>query len=144
MSYFGYGYGGGYRRGGLHLTWVIGLLIAVWGLVKYASNKQVNPVTGQSQHVAMSPQQEIALGLQAAPQMVRQMGGEVPESDPRTQLVQRIGRQLVRQIDAPNMPWQFDFHLLRDDRTVNAFALPGGQVFITTGLLNRLQDEAQL
>ncbi|MDX5348824.1 MAG: M48 family metalloprotease, partial [Hymenobacteraceae bacterium] len=41
-------------------------------------------------------------------------------------------------------PYQFDFHLLADEQTVNAFALPGGQIFITAGLLRRLQTEGQL
>jgi predicted Zn-dependent protease len=44
----------------------------------------------------------------------------------------------------PENPYRFEFHLLRDPETVNAFALPGGQVFITMGLLKRLTTEAQL
>lgn len=137
----------GYNRGGLHLTWIIALLIAGFGFVRYLTTKQTNPITGEAQHVGMSPKQEVALGLQAAPQMAQQMGGEVPESDPRAQLVSRIGQQLVAQIPVPagqTMPWEFQFHLLRDQKTVNAFALPGGQVFITMSLFDQLQNEAQL
>src|SRR5687768_10892608 len=51
-------FGNGYQRGGIHLTWIIGLLIAGYGLFKYATNKQKNPVTGEAQHVAMSPKEE--------------------------------------------------------------------------------------
>src|SRR5438046_1101572 len=67
MAYFDSGYN--YRRGGFHLTWIIAAAIALFGVIKYLIHTQVNPVTGQTEHVAMTPTQEIALGLQAAPQM---------------------------------------------------------------------------
>jgi predicted Zn-dependent protease len=79
--------------------------------------------------------------------MASKMGGEVdPGEDPRAALVDEVGRRLVRNSDARNSPYaeNFHFHLLSDPKTVNAFALPGGQVFITEGLLNRLENEAQL
>ena len=70
----------------------------------------------------------------------------MPSQDPRAGLVEEVGRRLVRNSDARKSPYvdNFHFHLLRDPKTVNAFALPGGQVFITEGLLNRLENEAQL
>ena len=55
-----------------------------------------------------------------------------------------MGRKLVVNTEASKGPWEFKFHLLADPKTVNAFALPGGQVFITLGLFNQLQTEAQL
>ncbi len=135
----------GNRRGpGIHITWIIGLVIAGFGLLRYFTATQTNPVTGKSERVSLTPQQEVALGARTAPQMAAQMGGEVPRSDPRAALVAEVGQNLVRQINVPNMPWQFDFHLLDDPKTVNAFALPGGQIFITTALLSRLENEAQL
>ncbi len=139
------GYGGGGR---LPLGRLIGaLVVALIGVAIYMSQTQVNPVTGEKQHVAMSVDQEKALGLQAAPQMARQMGGDVDASeDPRAALVDEVGRRIVQNSDARKSPYvdNFHFHLLRDSKTVNAFALPGGQVFITEGLLNRLENEAQL
>src|SRR5438067_2376870 len=139
------GYGGGRQ---LPLGRLIGaLVIALIGFVIYMTRTQVNPVTGEKQHVAISEDQEMALGLQAAPQMAAQMGGDVsPSEDPRAALVEEVGRRLVRNSDARRSPYveNFHFHLLRDPKTVNAFALPGGQIFITEGLLNRLQNEAQL
>ena len=53
---------------------------------------QVNPVTGEKQHIAMSVDEEKALGLQAAPKMAEEMGGEVPANDPRQQVVSQVGR----------------------------------------------------
>ena len=104
-------------------------------------------MTGEKQHIAMSVDQEMTLGLQAAPEMASKMGGDVsPRDDPRAALVDEVGRRLVRNSEASKSPYveNFHFHLLRDPKTVNAFALPGGQVFITEGLLNRLENEAQL
>jgi predicted Zn-dependent protease len=144
-----YGDDSGYQGGGrLPIGRLIGaLVIALIGVVIYMSQTQVNPVTGEKQHIAMSVDQEMALGLQAAPQMASKMGGDVdPGDDSRAALVDEIGRRLVRNSDARKSPYvdNFHFHLLRDPRTVNAFALPGGQVFITEGLFNRLENEAQL
>lgn len=129
------------RRGG---RLFIALIIAVIGILMYMSNTQENPVTGEKQHVSLTPDQEIHLGLESAPEMAREMGGEVPSSDPRSQEVNKIGNLLIQKTEASRSPWKFQFHLLQDPKTVNAFALPGGQIFITLGLYNALQNEAEL
>lgn len=120
------------------------LLLAIIGVVMYYSQVQENPVTGERQHVSISPSQEIRLGLQSAPVMARQMGGTVPATDPRAIEVQKMGEYLTEHTIAKGSPWNFQFHLLADPETINAFALPGGQIFITVGLLNDLENEAQL
>jgi predicted Zn-dependent protease len=104
----------------------------------------VNQVTGEKQHIAMTVDQEVALGLESAPEMARQMGGEADPADPKMLRVAAIGHKVVAGSDASRSPYTFDFHLLRDPETLNAFALPGGQVFITEGLLEKLEDDAQL
>lgn len=147
MSYGGEYYGEPYPNRGLNLRWLVALGIAVFGFIVYMTQTQVNPVTGKKQHVAMSVDQEKSLGLEAAPQMAAKMGGAIdPESDPRAALVQRVGRRLVESSDARKSPYvgNFHFRLLDDPRTINAFALPGGQVFITEGLYEKLHDEAEL
>jgi beta-barrel assembly-enhancing protease len=58
--------------------------------------------------------------------------------------VSSIGQELVSKSDAGKTPYQFKFHLLADSRTINAFALPGGQVFITEGLLKLLKTRGEL
>lgn len=123
---------------------IIALVIAAFGLFMYFSQSQQNPITGEWQNVSLSPSDEIRLGLQSAPLMARQMGGEVPDDDPRLIEVRRIGNYLVEHTNANKSPWKFKFHLLADTKTVNAFALPGGQVFITAGLYDKLKTEAQL
>lgn len=135
---------GGSPGSGLKWRLIMALGIAIVGLFMYWSQVQENPVTGEKQHVSLSPDQEISLGLQSAPQMAYEMGGELPESDPRAQQVSKVGQYLVQHSIAKNSPWQFKFHLLADDQTVNAFALPGGQIFITLGLYKKLQNEAEL
>lgn len=123
---------------------IMALLIAGMAFFMYLSKSEENPVTGVKQHVSITPQQEIRLGLQSAPEMAAKMGGEVPASDPRAQEVQKIGQEILSRSIAHQGPWRFQFHLLADSKTINAFALPGGQIFITLGLLNQLQTEAQL
>lgn len=144
MGPMGYGNNNDQRRGGCRGRLMGALLIAAIALFMYYSNTQVNPITGEKQRIAMTPSQEVQLGLQAAPEMAAKMGGEVPSSNPQAQEVQRVGNSLVRQTITVDVPWKFKFHLLADPKTINAFALPGGQIFITTGLMNQLTNEAQL
>lgn len=122
----------------------LAIIIALIGWLLYMSQSEENPVTGEKQHVSISPDQEIRLGLESAPEMTKEMGGELSADDPRTMEVKRIGNQLVNGSVAKKSPWKFQFHLLADGKTVNAFALPGGQIFITEGLYDKLQNEAQL
>lgn len=130
------------RRIGIRI--VMALVIAGVGLFIFLSRTEKNPVTGVKQHVSLSPDQEVRLGLESAPKMAQEMGGEIPPSDPRAQVVSNVGKLLIDNDLARKSPWQFEFHLLADPDTVNAFALPGGQIFITLGLLQRLKSEAEL
>jgi predicted Zn-dependent protease len=133
--------GGGLR---INPTIIIGLVMAAFTLFKYYGNATFNDITGEKQHISLDPQQEIAMGLQSAPQMIQEMGGE--SRDPNlTGIVRQTGERLVQMSDAAKTVYngKFDFHLLNDSRTVNAFALPGGQIFITMALLNRLTTDGQ-
>jgi predicted Zn-dependent protease len=58
--------------------------------------------------------------------------------------VQRVGQKLVQESIAAKSPYRFSFHVLADPKTINAFALPGGPVFITEGLLRLLRSEGEL
>ncbi len=124
-------------RAGVALVMMVGALIAFYG------NSQQNPVTGETQRVALNVDQEVALGLQAAPEMAAQYGGAETGTQAAA-LVRRVGARLVNRTEARTSPYKFNFHLLKDQDTINAFALPGGQIFITRALLNRLESEGQL
>ncbi len=77
-------YGYAQRPGGPNLRLIGALIIAVIGVAMYLFETQTNPVTGKKQHIAMTVDQEKALGLQAAPEMAAKMGGAIdPDADPR-------------------------------------------------------------
>lgn len=128
------------RSSGLSGRLIIGLVIVVISLISYFGSKEFNPITGEDQYLSLTPEQEIALGLQSAPQMIQEFGGLYPDEEVQQQ-IKDIGNQLVNNSVAQDTPWQFDFHVLDDPDMVNAFALPGGQIFITTGLLSELDTE---
>ncbi|NJP11578.1 MAG: M48 family metalloprotease, partial [Leptolyngbyaceae cyanobacterium RU_5_1] len=121
----------------------IALLIMLFGVVTYCSNTAENPITGEKQRVQLSARQEVALGLQARDQMSAQHGG-LYQNQTLQQYVDQVGGRIVQKSVAGKSGYPFEFHLLRDPRTINAFALPGGQVFITAGLLKQLSAESQL
>jgi predicted Zn-dependent protease len=117
--------------------------IAIFSLISYFGTTQNNPITGETQHINITPEQEIALGLQAAPQMAAEFGGEDENANDQA-IVDEVGNRILQGSPASRSPYQFDFHLLNDDQTINAFALPGGQIFITRALYDKLQTEGEL
>ena len=128
------------NRGSWKIRIFIGLAIIAFAFIKKCNNTEENPYTGRSQHITMNAKQEIAIGLQSAPGITQQHGGLYP--DERLQAyVDNVGNKLVQNSIARETPYQFDFHLLADDKTINAFALPGGQCFITYALFSQLNEE---
>lgn len=130
------------RRGSWKIRIFIGLAIVAFAFIQKCNNKEENPYTGRTQTINMSPEQEIAIGLQSAPEMAQQHGGLYPDEKLQA-FVDAVGNRLVNNSVAQETPYKYDFHLLADDRTINAFALPGGQCFITYALFRQL-NEAQL
>lgn len=122
---------------------LIGVAIALFFVVKRCSQQEVNPYTGRTQTISMSADKEIAIGLQSAPQMAQQYGGLHPNNQFQA-LVDNVGNKLVNNSIAKETPYQYEFHLLNDQNTINAFALPGGQIFITYALFSKLENEDQL
>lgn len=98
-----------------------------------------NPATGTRQLNFISPEKEIALGQESAEEVSASMG--LYENEPLQRYVQEVGAKLAESSERPNLPWSFR---VVDDTTVNAFALPGGPIFVTRGLLAHLDNEAQL
>jgi predicted Zn-dependent protease len=123
---------------------LIGLVVAVISILGYFGSSVFNPVTQEKQHVAgITPEQEVALGLQAAPEMEQQFGGLDPDNALQ-QRVSQVGQRVASRSAASSTPYRYEYHVLDDPETINAFALPGGQIFITEGLLKRLKSEGQL
>jgi predicted Zn-dependent protease len=98
-----------------------------------------NPVTGKKQVILMSESQEQALGAESNPQILAEYG-EYPE--PKLQeYLNNIGQRMAKISHRPNLPFQFK---VVDSDVVNAFAVPGGYVYFTRGILAHFNDEAQL
>src|SRR5918999_371644 len=98
-----------------------------------------NPVTGKREISLMSEGQEIAIGQENHPQILREMG---QYNDPELQrYVSDIGIKLAKTSERPNLPWTFT---VVDQPVVNAFAVPGGAIYITRGFFAYLNNEAQL
>ncbi len=130
------------RRANWKIRIFIGLAIVAFALVQRCSNKEKNPYTGRVQNINMTADQEIAIGLQSTPQIAQQYGGLYPDERMQS-FVDAVGNKLVQNSIARETPYKYEFHLLADDKTINAFALPGGQIFITYALFSKL-NEAQL
>jgi predicted Zn-dependent protease len=99
-----------------------------------------NPATGKRQFNIVSESQEIGIGQQSHPEIIRQYGvyDEKPELN---RLVEQVGRRLAAQSERPNLPWTFT---VLDSPIVNAMALPGGYIYITRGMLERINSEDEL
>ena len=99
----------------------------------------VNPVTGKSELALISESQEIQMGQQGAEDVRRTIG---LYDDPQLQsYVSTIGMKMAKASERPNLPWSFQ---VVDDPAVNAFALPGGPIFVTRGLMTAINNEAEL
>jgi predicted Zn-dependent protease len=98
-----------------------------------------NPVTGERELALMSEAQEISMGQEADAQIKAEMG---IYNDPALQrYVSDIGLRMAKISERPNLPWQFT---VVDQPAINAFALPGGFIYITRGILPFLDNEAEL
>jgi predicted Zn-dependent protease len=98
-----------------------------------------NPVTGKSELSLVSESQEIEMGKEASQQTIQQIG--LVDDAQLQAYVSAIGMKMAKASERPNLPWEF--HVV-NDASVNAFALPGGFIFVTRGLLTYINDEAEL
>jgi predicted Zn-dependent protease len=98
-----------------------------------------NPVTGRRELALISEEQEIALGREAAAQVQQSIG--LVDDAALQQYVQTVGAALAATSQRPALPWTFR---VVDDPTPNAFALPGGFIFLTRGMMNLMENEAEL
>src|SRR3954453_18907989 len=98
-----------------------------------------NPVTGKSELALVSESQEIQMGQEASKDVAQTIG---LYKDPKGEAyVAEMDKRMAAASERPNLPWEF--HVV-DDASVNAFALPGGFIYVTRGLLTSINDEAEL
>jgi predicted Zn-dependent protease len=105
------------------------LMMVVLGLTSSVAGCVRNPATGKRQIVLVSEAQEIAMGQQSDPQVREEYG--VVDSPALQKYIQSLGRRLVSVSHRPNLEWHFT---VVDSPVVNAFAVPGGYIYLTRGL----------
>ena len=117
------------RRGALLCTFLVG-------------GAALSAAPAQAQFGKISEQQEIDAGRQARAQAEKEYGRALSASDPRQQRVTRIGAMFARQASRRNIP--FSYTVLQNDKVLNAFAAPGGPIFVTTKLMDTTSNDAEL
>ncbi len=100
----------------------------------------VNPITGEEELMLVPESQDIEIGRKYAPEVEKQLGGKI--DNPSLQnYIDSIGQKIARISHKPG--WEYHFVAV-EDKSINALALPGGYIFITKGMLEKLTTEAQL
>ncbi len=100
-----------------------------------------NPATGEQSFTGfMSVEEEQKIGAEEHPKMLREFGGTYSDAELQA-YVEAIGQKLAKQSELPDQKFQF---FVLDDDSVNAFALPGGYVYISRGLITLAEDEAEI
>ncbi|MEJ2649764.1 MAG: M48 family metallopeptidase [Sedimentisphaerales bacterium] len=100
----------------------------------------VNPVTGKRELMLVSESEDLEIGQKYAPEITKELGGEIP-NEALQSYINSLGQKIAAVSDRPD--WTYHYTAVNDN-SVNAFALPGGYIFITRGLLDKLQNESQL
>ena len=112
---------------------------AMLAFAGFTASCAINPVTGERELALISEEQEIAMGTEAAAQVEQSIG--LLDDAAMQQYVSRVGLALAEDSERPELPWSFS---VVDDPTPNAFALPGGYIFVTRGLMTLMTSEAEL
>ena len=129
---------GSLRIPSLALSWVLVAGLGA-GLVAGPLGCARNPVTGKSELSLVSEAQEIEMGKQGAKEVEQSIGFY---KDPAVNAyVADLGMRMAAESERPELPWEF--HVV-DDASVNAFAIPGGFIYVTRGLLGAINNEAEL
>ena len=116
-------------------------LCTVWALLAGQMAAQSGPQLPNPGNPGVSREQQIELGFQAASEVYKQMP-VLPDSSPETQYVRQIGQRLASVIPQ-QYSWPFEFHTLAQ-KDINAFALPGGPMFVNIGTITAAGSEAEL
>ncbi len=94
------------------------------------------PITGRSQLILIGPEEELAMSMRAYKEILRK---EKLSQDPvLNKMLEEVGWRIARAANRPDFQWEF--HLIDNDEVANAFCLPGGKVFVYTGILRFTRD----
>jgi predicted Zn-dependent protease len=116
------------------------LLLLLSTVFFFCTGCAVNPISGERQLMFLSEDQDVEIGRKYAPEVEKEMGGAIADRALQN-YVDSVGQSVARVSHKP----YFDYHFVAlNDKSVNAFALPGGRIFVTKGMLEELGTEAQL
>ena len=115
--------------------------LVVWIVPAHAYMQSAAPTFPNPGKTSMTREQQSALGQQVANEVFQKMP-VLPDSSPESQYVRRLGQKLVATIPE-EYSWPFEFHVI-PQKEINAFALPGGQMFVNIGTINAARNEAEL
>jgi predicted Zn-dependent protease len=134
----------GFSTGTLRIPEVVvmrtGLTLLGMVLTALLAGCAVNPVTGDEELMFFGPDKDVELGRKYAPEIEKALGGRFPDENLQS-YVNRVGQRMARVCHRPDLAYHFT--AVRE-KGINAFAIPGGYVYITSGLLEKLDSEAQL
>jgi Zn-dependent protease with chaperone function len=128
-----------FQTGHSHAKPLLAIIVAL--LATQAYPQSAGPEFPNPGNAHMSRDQQRALGLQAAAQVYQQMP-VLPDNSPETQYIRQLGQKLVATIP-PEHSWPFEFHVVAQ-KEINAFALPGGPMFVNIGTITAAANEAEL
>ena len=116
-------------------------LLALLPVLLVMAACSANPATGEQSFTGfMSPERELQVGAEEHPKLVKKFGGQFDDRA-WAEYVRKIGLELAGYSELPDLPWTFT---VLNDTQVNAFALPGGYIYITRGLLALASNEAEM
>lgn len=118
----------------------VSIVFSVCLLALFAGGCQVNPVTGENEFNIYSVEQQEAMGRKYAKQVEKELGKSVKDQTVQNYM-DNVGQKIVAVCHTPYEGFEYK---AIDHNSVNAFALPGGYIYITTGMLKQLSNEAQL
>jgi len=123
-----------FKRHGLHASWILSL-----ALLTACGTTAINPVTGQQERTVMSEAEEVNTGRQQHEEVLKEYG-RYPDEKLQA-YVNDVGQRLAKQSHRAHLQWHFT---VLDSPEINAFALPGGYVYVTRGIMAYLDSEADL
>ena len=116
----------------------LGLIVLALGMA-LSAGCTISDVTGKKEVILISPAEEIALGQQAGPEIEKEFGNKVPNNSLQN-YVEQVGGRVASKSDR-DMPYEF---AVLASEVPNGFALPGGKIYVTAGLMSKMTNERQL
>lgn len=116
------------------------LLLILYFAVCLCTGCAFNPITGLQELMLFPEKQDLEIGQHYAPEIEKELGGKIEDEDLQN-YIDSVGQKIARISHRPN--WEYHYVAV-NDKSINASALPGGYIFITKGMLEKLQSESQL